>query len=229
MFLRNSSGMIHDTGSLFWSEVQSCHYVTAFLCVNARRYRCRGENKCVYRLKTRPGARVCVCAWMWASIHTHVCLRTCVSFASYVLMSQDRRTSLMLTKIRVLFICSVNCSALLNYSRAGKSWGLPFLSSLSLSLVTFRFQDMTSGRRMKAPASLLSACHCVIHWPPTISSRLFPCVCVCVHLRSRCPWITSNVIEVGGVTCHKSHAHSQIHTYVVFFSPPMPQIDCNIS
>lgn len=155
-------------GSVFWPEAQSCHHVTVSVCVRlCTQIWCRGD-----KLRTENKIRlpcVHVYAWLRASIRKHVCLRACVSSASYVSMSHDQWVWLMLTKIRVLVICPVNCSALLNYSRPGKRLRTAIFSPPSLSLppsFLLCFVSRTwSGRRMKAPASPLSACHCVIHSP----------------------------------------------------------------
>lgn len=55
-----------------------------------------------------------------ASIRRHVCLRACVSAALYVLMSHDRRASLLPAKIRVLCYLLSELLSALNYSGAGK-------------------------------------------------------------------------------------------------------------
>lgn len=142
---------------LIWPEAQSCHHVTGCVCVYAHIMMQWTENKIRF-------PRVYVHAWMRASIRVRVCLRACVSSASYVLMSHDQRVLLMLTKIRVVVICPVNCSALLNYSRPGKRLRTAIFSpSLSSSRLLGFVSRTWSGRRMKAPASPLSACHCVIH------------------------------------------------------------------
>lgn len=108
--------------------------------------------------------KVCVCICLNASIHTYACLRAQVSSTSYVLMSHV--VLVTPTKMRLLVICSVSCSAPLNYSRPAKGWGLP-LFSLSLSpLPPYRLLCFIcrtwSGGRMKSPcvtAECVSLCH----------------------------------------------------------------------
>lgn len=65
--------------------------------------------------RERVFACMCVQISVEASVHTYVCLSDvlCVSSTLYVLMSHRQRVLPVLTKIRVLVICSVNCSALL--------------------------------------------------------------------------------------------------------------------
>ena len=149
------------------TELPSCDCICVCVSMYAdmlqRRHKLWTENKmrlpCVH-----------VYAWMRASICKHVCLRACVSSASYVSVSHDQWVWLMLTKIRVLVICPVSCSALLNYSRPGKRLRTAIFSpratlSLPPSFLLCFVSRTWSGRRMKAPASPLSACHCVIHSP----------------------------------------------------------------
>lgn len=155
---------------------------------------------------------VWICTKKRASIRMHVCLRACASSASYVSMSHDRRVLLMLTKIRLLVIGSVNCSALLNYSRPGKGWGLPFSLSLSLppSCSPCLVSGTWSGRRMRAPASPPSACHCVGHRATGWFSYLLGFSWARVRASTFALFITSDVIGVGGV---QSHARSQEHSH----------------
>lgn len=47
-------------------------------------------------------------------------LRACMSSASHVLSCHEQSALLRMTKNRIVVVCSVNCSALLNYSRCGK-------------------------------------------------------------------------------------------------------------
>lgn len=131
---------------------------------------------------------VWICSKKRASIRMHVCLRACVSSASYVSMSHDQRVLLMLTKIRLLVIGSVNCSALLNYSRPGKGWGLPFSLSLSpsLMLAVFGLRDM-KWKTDESPcvtAECVSLCRSPGRRMILISPRLFLSVCACIHVRA---------------------------------------------
>ena len=122
----------------------------------------------------------------------HVCLRACVSSASYDSMSHDGRVLLTLTKIRRSVICPVNCSALLNYSRPGKRLRTAIFSrSLSLSPSLPRSLLLacvwSPGREVEVgwelPASPPSACHCVSHRAAGRLSYLlgFSWACVRVH------------------------------------------------
>lgn len=152
-----------------------------------------------------------------------MCLRTCMSSASSVLMSHDWRALVMLTKNRSLVICSVKCSALLNYSRLEKGWGLPFSLSFSLSiphpLAAFLFpgHEAEDGRKPLRHHWARVTVSFTHHWMIIISSRLFPASCshsLCVHPCSRWSWLTFDVRGVGGVvTCSLTGTHSNTHSY----------------
>lgn len=65
----------------------------------------RGDNKCCVLTKKQKQVAMCVravyCLCMNASVHRlRMCLRTCASSASSVLMSHDWRASAMLPKNR---------------------------------------------------------------------------------------------------------------------------------
>lgn len=149
----------------------------------------------------------------------HVFFSACST--SYLLMSHDQQALLKLTKNRALVICSVNCSALLNYSRPGKGWRLPFSPSPSPSsiplLAVFCFQDMEwkTGWKPLRHRSVRVTVSFTRRWMIIIPSRLFPLSrSVCA---SALTLFMNNIQRQRSgrctVTCSLTGTHTHTHSF----------------